>query len=82
MAVVGCGGSEPLPSEQVERKLDRELVKPVGLGGEIRCPNGIERKEGENFTCEVVLGERTEKVQVIQRDDEGNLSFKPLPARK
>jgi Domain of unknown function (DUF4333) len=80
VAVAGCGGAETLPSDRVERRLDRELVKPVGLGGKIRCPDGIEQKEGENFTCEVTLGDRTEKVQVIQRD-EGRLSFKPLPSK-
>lgn len=53
----------------------------MGIGGEIRCPDGIEQKEGENFTCTVKLGDRTEKVQVIQRDDEGGLSFKPLPSK-
>ena len=82
MAVVvaaGCGG-EPLPSERVERQLQQELLKPVGLGGEVKCPGGLEQGEGKDFTCEVTLGKRVEKVRVIQRDDEGRLNFKPLPS--
>ncbi len=77
---VGCGGGEPLPSDRVERQLQQELLEPVGLGGEVKCPGGIERGEGEDFTCEVTLGNRVEKVRVIQRDDEGRLTFKPLPS--
>ena len=79
VAVAGCGGAGTLPSDRVERKLDRELVKPVGLGGKIRCPDDIEQKEGEDFTCEVTLGDRTEKVRVSQEDDDGRLTFRPLP---
>jgi hypothetical protein len=29
----------------------------------------------------VRLGDRTEKVEVIQRDDDGGLSFKPLSSK-
>jgi hypothetical protein len=53
----------------------------VGLSGKFDCPNGIEQGEGEDFTCKVTLGRRVEKVQVIQRDDRGNLNFKPLPSK-
>jgi len=76
----GCGGSEPLPSDRVERQIQQELLKPVGLGGKVQCPSGLERGEGKDFTCEVTLGKRVEKVRVVQPDDEGRLNFKPLPS--
>ena len=63
----------------MERRIQQELLKPVGLGGKVECPGGLEQSEGKDFTCEVTLGRRVEKVRVIQRDDEGRLNFKPLP---
>jgi len=77
---VGCGGGEPLPPERVEQQIERKLLEPVGIGGTVKCPDGIEQGEGNDFTCEVTLGERVEKVRVIQRDDEGRLNFRPLPS--
>ncbi len=64
----------------MERRIQQELLKPVGLGGKVKCPRGLERGEGKDFTCEVMLGKRVEKVRVIQPDDEGRLNFKPLPS--
>ena len=80
LVAAGCGGGEPLPPDRVEAQIQRELLKPVGLGGKVECPGGLERGEGKDFTCEVTLGKRVEKVRVIQRDDEGRLNFKPLPS--
>ena len=77
---VGCGGGELLPAERVEQQIQRKLLKPVGIGGTVKCPQGIEQNEGNDFTCEVTLGNRVEKVRVIQRDDEGRLNFRPLPS--
>ena len=78
LVAAGCGGE--LPPDRVEAQIQRELLKPVGLGGKVECPGGLERGEGKDFTCEVTLGKRVEKVRVIQRDDEGRLNFKPLPS--
>ena len=52
----------------------------MGIGGKVDCPDDIEQGEGEDFTCEVTLGRRVEKIRVIQRDDKGTLNFKPLPS--
>jgi hypothetical protein len=81
LVAAGCGGGDPLPSQQVERRIQRELLQPVGIGGKVECPSGIDKDEGEDFTCEITLGRRVERVRVIQRDDKGHLNFRPLPSR-
>ena len=81
VTAAGCGGGDPIPRHHVERRIQRELLQPVGLGGKVDCPDGLEQGEGKDFTCSVTLGRRVEKIRVIQRDDQGTLSFKPLPSK-
>ena len=70
------GPGQKASTEGVEKQIKARLLDPVGIGGRAQCPPQIAIREGNNFDCEIVGGKRDGTVQVVQKDDEGNLSFK------
>lgn len=77
----GC--KQKLNTKKAEKLMKEKL--PEMLQGlvevkSVKCPKSVEAKKDETFTCTATLGDDTElRIDVVQKDDEGNVEWKPEP---
>ncbi|HEX2233837.1 MAG TPA: DUF4333 domain-containing protein [Thermoleophilaceae bacterium] len=73
-ALAGCG-SQQLDTAEAERTIADRLGKQAGTKVTINCPDDVEIKKGDTFTCDAKARKDTAKVKVTQLDDEGNVRW-------
>ena len=75
---VGSCAARTLDTDQLERRLGRQLSDRLGVAGIVAdCPEGVEVRSGEIFVCTArAPGEDVElRLEVTQIDDEGNVTW-------
>ena len=70
------GSGQRASTDQVEDQIEQRLLKLVRIEGQAECPAEIKIRRGNNFTCKVVGSSRPVTIEVTQKDDQGNLSYK------
>ncbi|MBI5491148.1 MAG: DUF4333 domain-containing protein [Deltaproteobacteria bacterium] len=77
VAGLACKRADP---EKLERGIRSKLEeKWPGAIEAVDCPDKLELKKGNNFSCTVALkGGGTMSIDVTQNDDEGNVTWKPV----
>lgn len=70
-------GSNELDTEKAEREIATGIEEQLGIEIEsVDCPDSVEIEEGDTFSCTVVATDGSEgRVEVVQEDDEGNVSW-------
>jgi hypothetical protein len=79
MATTGCG-SDTIDAGQVETAIEQDLSSATAKIVSVSCPEGVEEKEGEEFTCDAKLeGGGQAEVLVKLTNDRGDATyaFKP-----
>lgn len=80
LAITGCGASVGggIDTDKAESEIRTLVEKQVGSGVKsVSCPDDVEEKKGDVFTCEVVGTDGSKgDVTVTQKDDEGNVNFR------
>jgi hypothetical protein len=77
-AVVAACGTAKLDTDRVESAIRDGIKRQTGVKiDSVRCPGEVEAEQGGTFRCEAVAsnGQRA-RVEVTQRDDEGNISWR------
>jgi hypothetical protein len=73
-----CGGtSRPviLNTEKVERSVERSIRAQRHLVATVSCPDNVEQRRGNNFTCFATIGSRRYPVTVSQVDGNGHVQY-------
>jgi hypothetical protein len=79
LAVAGCG-SDTVDADEVETAIEQDLSTATTTIVSVSCPSNVEKKKGEQFTCDAKLeGGGRAKVEVTLTNDRGDAtySFKP-----
>jgi hypothetical protein len=75
---VGSCAARTLNTDQLERRLGRQLSDRLGVAGIVaECPEGVEVRRRATFACTArAPGEDVElRIDVTQLDDEGNVTW-------
>ena len=83
-SLTACSGSASvstnsnLDTAKLESTLPAELQTQLDLqeAPTVTCPDNIEQKQGNNFTCTAELNGETADIAVTQTDDSGNVDWK------
>lgn len=69
--------STTLDTAKLEATLPGELQSQLELSAEptVTCPDDVEMKQGNNFTCTAELDGETVDIAVTQTDDQGNVNW-------
>jgi len=76
--VVGSCAARTLHTDQLERRLGRQLSDRLGVSGiDAQCPEGVEVERGMMFVCTArAPGEDARlRVEVTQVDDDGSVTW-------
>jgi Domain of unknown function (DUF4333) len=74
---LGACGEARLDTGEAESAIRAGVARQTGVKiDSVRCPDEVEARRGHTFRCLALAsnGQRA-RVQVIQRDDEGNVSW-------
>lgn len=66
-----------LRTDQLERRLSRDLVETLGVPGiRVSCPSDVEIRRGDTFVCVATApnGDRL-RIEVTQVDDDGSVTW-------
>ena len=77
-ALVGACGTAKLDTDKAEPAIRAGITRQTGVRiDSVHCPDDVEVQRGGRFRCEAVAadGQRA-AVEVTQRDDEGNISWR------
>lgn len=75
LLTAGCGSLDTSKSEQAIRS---DLERATGARAvKVDCPEDVDRKQDENFTCTATVDGQRIQVPVRQTDDEGTISYEP-----
>ena len=76
LALAGCGGTE-IDAGKAEKLIKDNIGQPVPRS--VDCPDGVEAKEGETFTCKLAYdhGVPPAEVTVHIVDDDGRIRVGP-----
>ena len=74
LSLAACG-TQQLDTAEAERTIADRLGKQARTKVTIRCPDDVEIKKGDTFTCDAKARNDTAKVKVTQLDDEGNVRW-------
>jgi hypothetical protein len=74
--VAGCG-TETLNTDKAETEIAKGIEQQTGVKASVDCPDDIEIKKDDTFTCTAKPedGGESGTVTVTQKDDEGNISW-------
>jgi Domain of unknown function (DUF4333) len=75
ISLAGCG-TQQLDTAEAERTIGDRLGEQARTKVTINCPENVEIKKGDTFTCDAKARNDTAKVRVTQLDDEGNVRWK------
>jgi hypothetical protein len=81
-ALAACGESH-IDDGKTEAAIKRDLTRRTGIVvSSVSCPGDVTVKRGDKFRCEAVArnGDRAQ-VLVTQRDNDGTVSWRVVPAR-
>jgi hypothetical protein len=76
--VAGSCAAKTLNTDQLERRLGRQLSDRLGVSGIVAtCPDDVEVSKGATFACTArALGEDVAlRIVVTQLDDDGNVTW-------
>jgi uncharacterized lipoprotein len=73
--LAGCG-TQQLDTAEAERTIGDRLGEQARTKVTINCPEDVEIKKGDTFTCDAKARNDTAKVRVTQLDDEGNVRWR------
>lgn len=82
-AVIGACGESRLDTDKAESAIRAGITRQTGVKIDaVRCPDEVEVRKGDTFRCvaRASNGQRA-RVEVTQRDDEGAVSWRLVPAR-
>ena len=73
--LTGC--STTLDADKAETEIAKAVRVQAGVPVKsVECPEDVKAKKGDKFTCTVTAKDGTSgKVNVTQKDDEGNIAF-------
>jgi hypothetical protein len=74
---LACGQAQ-LDTDEAESAIKAGITSRTGVKiDSVRCPGDVEAEQGDTFRCVAVAsnGQRAQ-VEVTQRDDEGNVSWR------
>jgi hypothetical protein len=74
LALAACG-SEQLDTAEAEETIGKRLGDQAGTRVTIDCPDDVELKKGDTFTCNARSRTDRAKVKVTQLDDDGNVRW-------
>jgi len=78
LVLAGCGG---LDSGKIEEEISEEIEERSQGQVKVRsvdCPDDVEAKKGDRFTCRVTAENgRSTRVVVVQTSDDGDVRFYP-----
>jgi hypothetical protein len=76
-AAVGLAacGTKQLDTEEAEKTIGKRLGEQAGTKVTIDCPDDVEIKKGDRFSCNAKSRNDTAKVTVTQLDDDGNVRW-------
>ncbi|MTD45426.1 DUF4333 domain-containing protein [Conexibacter sp. W3-3-2] len=84
VAALGLGGcsaevstGKTVNTDKAEESIGASLSEQLGGTVTVTCPDDVEAKKGDTFTCDAKGSDgRTGTVNVTQKDDDGNISWK------
>jgi Domain of unknown function (DUF4333) len=82
-APLGACGQARLDTDEAESAIRAGLTRQTGVKiDSVRCPDDVEARQGDTFRCLAMAsnGQRA-RVEVTQRDDEGNVSWQLVRRR-
>jgi len=76
LSLTACG-SNKIDDDKAETEIARAVRVQAGVPVKsVECPEDVTAKKGDEFECKVTAKDGTTgQVQVVQKDDEGNLKF-------
>jgi Domain of unknown function (DUF4333) len=74
LAFAACG-TKQLDTEEAEKTIAKRLGDQAGTTVSINCPDDVELKKGDTFTCTAKSRTDEAKVKVTQLDDDGNVRW-------
>jgi hypothetical protein len=74
LALAACG-TQKLDTEEAEKTIANRLGEQAKTKVAINCPDDVEIKKGDTFTCDAKAKNDNAKVKVTQLDDEGNVRW-------
>ena len=81
-ALAACGEAH-IDDGKAETAIQRDLTRRTGIVvRSVSCPDDVKVKRGGQFRCEAIArnGDRAQ-VLVTQRDDDGTVAWRVVPAR-
>lgn len=77
----GCG-TKTINTSKAETEIAKGIEEQTGLRDvTVKCPEDIEAKQGDRFRCTASARGQTAPVRVVQRDDDGNISWRLTTGR-
>jgi|tagenome__1003787_1003787.scaffolds.fasta_scaffold14769997_1 hypothetical protein len=73
---VGCNTSLTLDNDTLQQKIEQGLLEQAQVTASVTCPSDRPIKAGDTFQCQAVTDDGTTlTIQVIQKDDSGNVNW-------
>jgi hypothetical protein len=72
---LGACGTQKLDTAEAEKTISDRLGQQAKTDVTIECPDDVEIKKGDTFTCDAKARNDTAKIKVTQLDDEGNVRW-------
>jgi len=79
LTLTACGVSE-VDIPVVEKSITDGVKEQLDADATVDCPDQVDWKKGESFTCDVEGVEGTEEANVTMTDDEGNVEWELVPS--
>jgi Domain of unknown function (DUF4333) len=69
----GCG-TKTINTNKAEAEIAKGIEQQTRISDvTVKCPDDVEAKQGDTFRCTASARGQTASVQVVQRDDDGNI---------
>jgi hypothetical protein len=72
-----CGGKK-LNMDKAKEFVTTALEREVGQKPETTCPESVKIEKGAKFSCTAKFGAATATVEILQNDDEGNVTISSI----
>jgi len=82
--VAGCASGAPpgweLDTNKLQETLATKILEQTGIAVRVDCPDSVPLLQGDIFQCTATANDgSTSPVDVVQNDDEGNVSWELKP---
>lgn len=78
LLLTSCGVSE-VDIPVVEESITEGVKEQLDADATVTCPEQVDWKKGETFSCEVEGVEGTNEALVTMKDDDGNVEWELVP---